>query len=242
MDFGSSTASPLNKVARERASSHFFSSAIECLALCVALACILMRKKLQKMTGVAATHGLPDILPTLGRTALRRAQRRFSLLCLKAGAVAAAAATAKTTVTAASGVFCNLCGVWTPLPYSQLVPSEPSSYTAPSARKTFAPTLADLVINSPKVSEDGWAPINANPIDAGNTAAAAPIPPERLWNLDVNIGSEGANIMHASIFSDLPVGSSPQKRMKRYCFQRSLRHVDSGQYSTDQNTGECKTQ
>ena len=155
------------------------------------------------MSAVAATIGLPHILPTLGRSALRRAQRRFTLLCLEAGAVAAAAATEKkTAVTEASGVFCNLCGVWTPLPYSKPVPSEPSLSTAPTARKKFAPAKhgTDL-INSPGLSEDGWAPIIAEPVDADYVvAAAAPTPPEQLWSPTRGIGSEGANFMHASIF------------------------------------------
>ena len=131
-----------------------------------------------------------------------------------------------------------------PLPSCKLVPSEPSLSTAPTARKKFAPAKhgTDL-INSPGLSEDGWAPIIAEPVDADSTkAAAAPLRPEQLWSPTYEIGSEGGNFMHACIFSSLPAGSSPQKHMKKYCFLRKQRHVATDQYLTDQATGECKTQ
>ena len=164
-------------------------------------------------------------------------------MCLKLGALATAAASAHITdANAASGVLCNFCGVWTPLPSCWLAPSEPSQYPAPIAKTILATPPIGTDINSPGFTEDGWAPIDAAPVVAGSDAATAPPCTEQLWKtaaLDVCI--EGTNNMHDNILSSIPAGNCPQQHMRKYCFRRS-RHVATGQYVTDQATGECRTQ
>ena len=172
------------------------------------------------MAAVATTIGLPRILPTLGRSAPRRAQRRHTLMCLKLGAIAAAAATAHITeANAASGVPCDFCGVWIPLPSCRLAPSAPSPYTAPIAKTILATQPIGTDNNSPGFTEDGLAIIDAAPVVAGIEAAAAPPYKEQLWKsaaLDVCI--EGASNMHDNILSSIPAGNCPQQHIENIAF------------------------
>ena len=197
-----------------------------------------------KVSAVAASGGLPNMKPKLGRTATRRAQRSYALMCWKLGAVAAAAATPNMEHAAeASGVYCDLCGIWTPLPLSNLAPSEPRLAATPFSLNALAPefvpggTRTDH-INSPGLSDSGWAPTLADPVEA-NAALDQPTP-EKLLKTFAEKTSEGNNL-HDCISSGAPAGSSLQKHMKKYIFRRTL-HVPSIQYSTDASTGECKTQ
>ena len=103
---------------------------------------------------MAATIGPSPILPKLGHTALRRAHRRLTFVCIELGAVAADEASAnKIDARETSSVFCYLCG---PTPSGKLVPSEPSLLTAPIVWTPFAPTIGTDMItsNSPGTTLD----------------------------------------------------------------------------------------